>query len=276
MSSYYLCISVVVSHILDVPPQARYAHRSHLHSPLLLNYPIRVFACVKSLSSCVLSIDLCCVLVKRRTHKGSLLAHVVDLPLCWINYVPENWHTCISEESCSSSHQFWGAQSGILARPPLSYQEIALAFTHLLHDHTAIRRCNWCVNTQNEGTWEVNMMRSQWIMVFLWEMSYLINNEALLSYSAVTQCDAFPVHNFVWRNSSGFPGFGFESIRQMALHSHFTLIGHKETSSDNALSSFCLQKLLNPSLLSNLYYESSYVNGYMDGFADKEIQGYMD
>ena len=52
----------------------------------------------------------------------------------------------------------------------------------------------------------------------------------------------------------------------MALHSQFTLIGHKETSSDNALSSFCLQKLLNSSFLSNLYHESSYINGCMNGW----------
>ena len=150
ISVLYLSVSVVVSHILDVPPQAGYAHRSHFDSSLLLNYPIWVFACVKSLGICIFSNDFCCVSIK--THEGSLVAHEGDLPLDWIKYVPENWHICTSEESCSSSHQLSGAQSGILARPPLSYQEIALAFTHLLHDHTAIRRCNCCVNTQNEAT----------------------------------------------------------------------------------------------------------------------------
>ena len=113
---------------------------------------ISVFACVNSLWIWVLP-GLFCVVSIRRTHEGSLVAHVEDLPLCWIENVPENWHICTSEESCSSSHQLSGAQSGILARPPLSYQEIALAFTHLLHDHTAIRRCNCFVNTQNEGTY---------------------------------------------------------------------------------------------------------------------------
>ena len=62
--------------------------------------------------------------------------------------------------------------------------------------------------------------------------------------------------------SSGFPGFGSESIRQMALHSQFTLIGHKETCPDNALSCFCLQNLLNSSFLSNLNFKISYIKNF--------------
>ena len=81
-----LSIGVVVSHILDVPPQARYAHRSHLDAFPCLSYPIRMLACLKVLGILRVLKQFCVVSI--RTQDGSLVA----LPLNQTEYVPENCH----------------------------------------------------------------------------------------------------------------------------------------------------------------------------------------
>ena len=62
--------------------------------------------------------------------------------------------------------------------------------------------------------------------------------EALILCSTSEHYDAYPAQFPV-----NFRGFGSESIGQMALHSQFTLIGHKETRPHNAPSCLSLQLL---------------------------------
>ena len=149
-----------------------------------------------------------------------------------------------------------------IGQAPLSYQESALALTHMLLNHTAIRQCNWRVNTWNEVTWDPydeeslndGLFLRYICLIWLFDLIRLLWCYLVQLLNNMTQVQ-FPI-------SSGFPGFGSESIRQMALHSQFTLIGHKETCPDNALSCFCLQNLLNPSFLSNLKIKISCIKSF--------------
>ena len=126
-----------------------------------------------------------------------------------------------------------------IGQAPLSYQEIALAFTHLLHNHhTSVRRWTWQVNIRHkEPVWR--------------EICYII--QALCS--TVEQYDAYP-----FRIPVDFRGFGSESIVQMALHSQLTLIGHKETGPTMPLLVFVYNTW---SAIAPLCYLDAYIDVYI-------------